>query len=77
MSLLQEDNLLANVWHVDVALDYESCTRVSEGQINEREQCAEGQLANANNLIEIVLQALVWSRKQLHYTNKLYAEQKP
>ena len=37
--------------------DYDSCMRQSEGQINEREQREEGQLANANNLIEIVLQS--------------------
>lgn len=66
MSLLPEDNLLANVWHVDVALVImRAARRQSEGQINEREQRGEGQLANANNLIEIVLQALVWNKKQL------------
>lgn len=33
-----------------------------EGQINEKEHCGEGQLANANNLIEIALQVLVWNK---------------
>lgn len=50
---------------------------LSEGKINERAQCGEGQLANANNLIEIVLWALVWNvKKQLQYTNKLHDELK-
>lgn len=57
--------------------DYESCMRQREGQINEKEQCGEGQLANANNLIEIVLQAsFCLEQKQLNYTNKLYDELK-
>lgn len=45
--------------------DYESCMRLSEGQINERAQRGEGQLANANNLIEIVLQSPCLEQKQL------------
>lgn len=37
MSLLPEDNLLANVRHVDVALVItRGCAAPSEGQINER-----------------------------------------
>lgn len=69
MSLLPEDNLLANVWHVDVALVIMSAAWdwEREGQINEKEQCGEGQLANANNLIEIVLQASLLFGTQNNY----------
>ena len=61
MSLLPEDNLLANVWHVDVALVIMRAAWDGEGgQINETGHCAEGQLANANNLIEILHKAFFW-----------------
>lgn len=62
MSLLPEDNLLANVRHVDVALVImRGCAAPSEGQINERGLSGGGQLANANSQLEIpVLQRPRW-----------------
>ncbi len=39
--------------------------RLSEGQINEREQRGEGQLANANNQMEIVLQSPCLEQKTI------------
>lgn len=52
------------MWHLWLWVLHET---EREGQLNEKEQCGEGQLANANNLIEIVLQASLLFGTQNNY----------